>query len=116
DQTAGQTLDIPFTWLVHLDRPLSSPMELLHVSGMSPHQLTQVFAPPPAATRLFAHNPPWYTDQARLYRLFEFVRTTDLMAGTPPGGRTAGKGNINTHWDEEGLGGGLARRTPGGGE
>jgi hypothetical protein len=92
-----------FTWLVHLDRPLVSPMELLHVSAFKPHGLTQQFA---TASGSFQHYAPWFDQTARLYRLFEFLETHDRAAGvTPllPGGRIPGKININTIWDPETL-------------
>jgi hypothetical protein len=63
-----------FDWLVHLDRQPISPMELLHVSGYQPYQLTQQFIVPQpagkastgkplndnnAAGNMFKHYVPW---------------------------------------------------------
>src|SRR6185436_8459149 len=66
-QTApSHRLLIPFDWLVHLDRPLVSPLELIHVSAVAPHQLTPSFmvAPPPGSPATvqpdrFRHTAPW---------------------------------------------------------
>lgn len=117
--------DDMFDWLVHLDRELISPMELLQVSAFRPHELTRMFMrgsyvpqagnnPPYWSTtpaQQFAHRAQW-TDQDlpapagnptplshRLARLFEFVETKNRMAGMSVGGRIPGKININTVWD-----------------
>jgi hypothetical protein len=117
----------PFTWLVHLDRALISPMELLHVSGFPPHLLTNRFifpnttgqlvpqpytyvaptlinGPPPTnypvTYSCFQHYVPWFDQSRRLYRFFEMVDTHNVAAGVSPiNGRVPGKININTLWD-----------------
>jgi hypothetical protein len=95
-----------YNWLVHLDRPLISPMELLHVSGYPPHLLTQRFVSsdgPLGPPRFFNHCVPWFDQDNRLYRLFECLTTTPRFSGMVPGGRVAGKVNLNTIWDPEML-------------
>ena len=91
-------------WLVHLDRELISPAELLHVSGYQPHQLTQRFIQGGGTLpeTKFQHLVPWFDQPRRLYRLFEFVTARGRDGtGRPPGGRVAGKINLNTIWDPE---------------
>jgi hypothetical protein len=118
-------VDNPFTWLVHLDRKLISPMELLHVSGFYPHELTQRFiitslkpltdpnvvqqpsnttytpaGKLPVGSVYFQHYVPWFDQTRRLYRIFEFLETHDGASGiSAVNGRVPGKININTLWD-----------------
>ncbi len=110
---------VRYDWLTHLDRPLISPTELLHVSGYQPHQLTQRFmlettnSEGQPEVRRFGHRLPWFDEDLvgspgvpgpashRLYRLFEFVETAPVAAGAAAGGRLPGKINLNTVWDEE---------------
>ena len=110
----SQTLQINFDWLVHMDRQLASPMELLFVSAFKPHELTQqfVFQGPPDATSgttpprqpqgHLAHwtenNPAFST---RLYRFLEVAEVKSKAAGVASWGRSPGKININTVWDLE---------------
>src|SRR5262249_5340197 len=112
--TPGQTLKLPFDWLVHLDRPVVSPPELLQVSGFRPHELTQQFMltnaltippPPPNPNERFAHRAPWYDQSARIYRMFEFWDAGHRYQGigNTRDGRIPGKLNICTMWDPEPL-------------
>lgn len=79
----------PFDWLVHLDRPLISPMELLHVSAFKPHELTQQFLTAEGPNDKFHHRVPWFDDSLnldqyqshRLYRVFEFLTTGHRSTG-----------------------------------
>jgi hypothetical protein len=109
----------PFDWLVHLDRQLISPVELLHVSGFRPHQLTQRFYQAPAAggpAYAFNHYAPWFNtaaasqsppgnpypnaESSRLWRAFEYLQTSSRVSGMARGGRLPGLVNIGTVWDE----------------
>jgi hypothetical protein len=97
-----------YTWLPHLDRQVVSPIELLNVSAYAPHYLTNKFIQPLIITYKPPHHlVPWLdanpsppaNTSYRLYRLFEFLDTNNRGAGVAPGGRIAGKININSIWD-----------------
>jgi hypothetical protein len=103
----------PYQWLVHLDRQVISPMELLHVSGYSPHLLTQKFMTGSATANQFNHMAPWLdqdlispptaqTQSHRLYRLFEFLDANSRPQWTSIGNRIPGKININTIFESPG--------------
>lgn len=112
-------IDVPFNWLVHLDRPLISPMELLHVSAFKPHEMTQQFhdSTNSGGTAFYSHYAPWtnqdnpwanpsntaqvFGDQSRLYRFFELIETANRANGVSSGGRIPGKVNINMIFDKE---------------
>jgi hypothetical protein len=91
----------PFDWLLHLDRELISPMELLHVSAFKPHELTQQFRTGDGDGNRFAHRAPWLDeDQAgsgtaqshRLYRALEFLGTHSRLLGMMAAGTTSPDG------------------------
>jgi hypothetical protein len=82
----------PYDWLVHMDRDLTSPMELLHVSLYKPHELTQQFL---TLNGKFQHTtvtvgggaggpttvPAWFEPSFRLYRAFEYLETRSIGSG-----------------------------------
>ncbi len=82
-----------FTWLTHLDRPLVNQMELLHVCGVAPYQLTQNFA---NAANTLQHFAPWQDPNAMIYRALELLGVPSYMNGASMGGRVPGKVNVNT--------------------
>jgi hypothetical protein len=92
-----------YDWLVHLDRQLISPAELLHVAGCQPYQLTQRFLTGSAPEQRFTHRAPWLDQNTRLYRALEFLETRCRAAGLADVGRLPGKINLNTVWDVETL-------------
>jgi hypothetical protein len=51
---------------------------------------------PAGPVKPFNHRVPWFDEDNRLYRVFEF-----LQAGFSEDGRTPGKVNLNTVWDPE---------------
>jgi hypothetical protein len=79
-----------FDWLLHLDRPLTSVAELLHVSGFKPHELTQQFRTGDTDAQKFAHRAPWLDEglaassvpqSHRLHRALEFFTTHSRIVG-----------------------------------
>jgi hypothetical protein len=104
---AGDTLKTTFDWMVHPDRQVISPMELLNVAAVKPHELTYFFQnDQTASAQQFSHYPsphlaPWFTETTRLWRFFEFVTSGNMTDGLAPGGRIPGRININTMGAQE---------------
>jgi hypothetical protein len=81
----------PFDWLVHLDRPLISPMEILQVSAFKPHELLQQFMTGNHPGQRFNHRAAWFDEDLqsspdptlshRLYRALEFLETRSQIIG-----------------------------------
>src|SRR5207249_4818417 len=74
-----------------------------------PHELTHQFITSAGAQR---HRVPWFDEDLtppamgpppshRLWRLFAFLESGDRAAGVSQRGRTPGKTNINTIWEQE---------------
>ena len=96
------TLQVPFDWLVHLDRQLISKSEILYASTCKPHELTQLFVQQVGATNVAncqnvdsSQTNVWLNQSTFLYRFFEFATIRSLMAGFSHGGRVPGRINTN---------------------
>ena len=128
--TAGETIMAPFDWLVHHDRPIINPLELLQVQAVKPHEVTQFFLFPPAdpttqTVRRGIGEVPWFGVQTAdglpmsdantgytifgdpngltnngLYRALALLRVKPWTYGEAAGGRTRGKVNLNTMQDQ----------------
>jgi hypothetical protein len=77
-------------------------MELLHVSGYKPHELTQQFVSLSNGTMVrFQHYAPWSDPAAGLYRGLDLLGTPNNMLGSVRGGRWHGNINLNTITEPE---------------
>jgi hypothetical protein len=106
DPTSGntQTVQTPFDWLVHLDRPLISTAELLQVRDSAPYRVTDQFvlaataAPAPAPVPGAGLNydtgyAPWLIDGYA--RGLEYLAVKPHGSGQAHGGRVPGRINVN---------------------
>jgi hypothetical protein len=91
-------LTTPFDWLTFYDRMLTSPVELLNVSGYRPHELTQQFV---WNNTTHSHLVKWTDPANRLYRFLEYMDSGWRNLNVTQDGRIPGKININTIWDKE---------------
>ncbi|HKB01982.1 MAG TPA: hypothetical protein VKD90_07160, partial [Gemmataceae bacterium] len=109
DQSPGQltndSLQFPFLPLNHLDRSILSPMELLHVAAVKPHEVTHSFHMTTKNNRRLAYTANWLDmndgilqpgQSTFLFRAFDFLRSSAGVDGLPTGGRVAGRVNLNT--------------------
>jgi hypothetical protein len=121
-QNPAETLMSPYGWPVHFDRPLVNQLELLHVTGVKTHELTQnyVSAPAPggmanlrsdmalapwlgskgtAPTIVPGYDPTVNLTNNGLYRAFDLLRVKPWGYGVPLGGKVHGRINVNTVQD-----------------
>lgn len=104
----AQDFRFAYDWLVHLNRVAISPMELLHVSGFKPSELTQQFMlgiddATGRPVEKFRHRAPWYEPESLIWRALEFFEGGFRPQMSPIGGRFPGRINLNTIWDVETL-------------
>jgi hypothetical protein len=99
----GETLQAPFDWYVHMDRPLVNQLELLHVTTGAPHDATYNFVGANGTkyvgstqTVLLAGTAPYQ----QLYRALELLSVQPYGHQTALGGRIHGRININTIQDK----------------
>ena len=97
-------LQLPFKWLMHFDRKLINPLEILNVSGCKPQEVTQKFSNPiyvDSNNIKIENKAPWLDEPKKLYRFFALADVQGYQQGTAFAGRQIGKVNINNVWDKE---------------
>ncbi len=97
-------LQLPFKWLVHLDRKLINPLEILNVSGCKPQEVTQKFSNPnylDSNNIKIENKAPWLDESKKLYRFLALADVQSYQQGSAFAGRQIGKININNIWDKE---------------
>jgi hypothetical protein len=99
---ATETIMAPYEWYVHFDRPLVNQLELLHVRGGKPHEVTQHYIVNGAsgldktAGQAAWLPSPTFPAQNGLYRALDLLRVQSRTYGTPLGGKVHGRINLNT--------------------
>jgi hypothetical protein len=86
---ASPMLTLPFDWLTHLDRPVVNGLEVLHVSGFRPHELTQQFILMNGSK--FQHYAPWTDQTAMIFRALELIGVPSYLNGATMGGARSGQ-------------------------
>ncbi|MBA4067561.1 MAG: hypothetical protein C0501_28400 [Isosphaera sp.] len=104
--TLTDTLMVPYDWLVHLDRPLINPLELIHVAAVKPHELTAAYVRPTAANDALVrhgHTVRGTVVDTTLYRALDLLRVQPFVHQAAVGGRVPGRINVNTMSDRRVL-------------
>ncbi len=111
----NETLEQPFRPLLHLDRIVLNPAELLHVTAVKPSELTHSFQINQGSSR-WEHTANWLDDPrpptnpqggngvaqpSYLWRALQFLNAEVNVDGVGIGGRVPGKVNINTVFAKE---------------
>ncbi len=98
----GETIMTPFDWMVHLDRAVTSEIELFQVRDTAPHRVTERFllGPPvaPAAIPGVTYEngfAQWRSTDNGIARALEFLTVKPFTANVAHGGRAPGKINVN---------------------
>ena len=102
--TRPETLMTPFDWLVHMDRPLVSQLELFQVRDTPPHRVTGQFlrasnTPRPSGAVTGVTYDSGYANWRAIHdgvaRALEYLTVKPHTVGVAHGGRVPGRININ---------------------
>lgn len=105
--TLTETVQFPFDWLIHMDRPLETQGDLFFVRDCPPHRLTTEFVyPVPQPTTPSVPGLTYTVSSARwtyhsdgLARALELLTVKSPKLGDAHGGRVGGKVNPNVVQD-----------------